>query len=104
MSEEIALRTTAIQRIVFADYLRLNDKVCSAATSAVTEDAGTGNWEIACAGDRDYAVYLSPGNDANTISEEIAPDETEVVPDVVPPPSTGGKDKGSGPTRGKDKG
>ena len=113
ISEEIAVRSTSIQRILFADYLRGNGKDCpGVASRAVTEDASAGSWDILCSNGTEFTVFLSADGDSNTITEhfETAEAEPEPEPEVVeepdqpPPPSTNGKDKSNGPTRGKDKG
>ena len=110
ISEELSLRNTAVQRILFADFLRINGKPCPVpATSATTEDASAGTWTVSCSDGGEFEVFLSADSKTITDLNFVAP-EPEVTPEpppaddpppVDPPPA--GKDK-SGPTRGKDKG
>jgi len=104
ISEELALRSTAVQRVLFADYLRSNERDCPGpATSAVTEDASAGNWDIRCSNSDEFTVFLSADGEANTITQHLITPEIEVVPEPVEEPPPAGKDK-TGPVRGKDKG
>ena len=109
ISDEMALRNTAVQRVVFADYLQRNDYDCpTPARTATLVDAAAGTWDITCSNNGSFTIYLSPDGNSDRVADNSAVEApVEVVPEpepepveVVPPP---GKDKG-GPVRGKDKG
>ena len=82
-SDELRLRTTAVQRILLGDYLRYNDRDCPVpAASAELTDAENGIWTIECNNGGSYTLTLSADGKSDTIADNNAPPqqpETEVA-------------------------
>jgi peptidoglycan hydrolase-like protein with peptidoglycan-binding domain len=60
LSDELSFRTTAVQRVLLADYLRFNDRDCPVpATGTDRTDPENGVWTVTCSNGGSYTVTLS---------------------------------------------
>jgi peptidoglycan hydrolase-like protein with peptidoglycan-binding domain len=93
-SDELALRSTSVQRVLLADYLRFNDRDCPmpAARTEIT-DPSNGIWAVTCSGGGDFTITLSADGNSDTIADNNAAPSTDVAEngDDTSTPST--KDK-----------
>lgn len=78
LSDELSFRTTAVQRVLLADYLRFNDRTCPIpATGAERTDPANGVWVVTCSNGGSYTIALSADGTGDTIADNNAPPQQQ---------------------------